>query len=334
MEMKFVVVGGGSMGKRRIRCLLANNIPPQAIRLVEVRPDRREEVKEKHVIDSFSDLESALDWNPSAVIVSVPGAYHMEVLLQVARAGKHFFCEVPLSINLDGIEALKKLVHENKLVAAPGCQTLFHPLFKQVKQWLADPEFGKLLNVVEIFGSYLPDWHPHEDYRQFYASDQTMGGGNIDVILQELNTLHLLTGDRIKKLSCRGSHISDLEIKGSDCWQIMGMTEQETAVTLQYDLINRAGHHSISFLSESGTIELDKGAKQVRRYLAKAKAWETFQPPADYVGESCYIDEIAHFLDCLRGDKQWYFPLSSAIDGVRTLMAMYKSDEQQVWMEV
>ena len=65
--------------------------------------------------------------------------------LTAARAGKHFFCEVPLSMSLDGTEELIDLVERQGLVAAPGSQPPFHPLVRQVKAWLEDPAFGKLL---------------------------------------------------------------------------------------------------------------------------------------------------------------------------------------------
>ena len=34
---RFLIVGSGSMGKRRIRCLLANDVPAQNIRLIDPR---------------------------------------------------------------------------------------------------------------------------------------------------------------------------------------------------------------------------------------------------------------------------------------------------------
>ncbi len=74
--MKFAIIGAGSMGKRRIRCLLANGIKPDAIRIVDVREDRRAEAKEKYGVEGAVGLEDALKWNPDAVIVSVPGAPH------------------------------------------------------------------------------------------------------------------------------------------------------------------------------------------------------------------------------------------------------------------
>ena len=62
--MKFLIVGGGSMGKRRVRCLLANRVGPERIRLVDVRANRREECRAKHgVEEEFAGLEAGLEWD-------------------------------------------------------------------------------------------------------------------------------------------------------------------------------------------------------------------------------------------------------------------------------
>ena len=151
--MRFLVVGGGSMGKRRTRCLLANNVHKDQIQLVDTREDRRAEVSELFGINVHANLEEGMAIGPDVVIVSVPGAYHMDACLVAARAGKHFFSEVPLSIGLEGTEELLELVKSQSLVAAPGTQPPFHPPVKPAKAWLEDPAVGKPLTINEAFGS-------------------------------------------------------------------------------------------------------------------------------------------------------------------------------------
>jgi predicted dehydrogenase len=325
VNRKLLVVGGGSMGKRRIRCLLANQVEPEAIRLVDVRSDRRDESKAKHMVEGFSSLSAGLDWDPDAVLVSVPGGLHMEVCLAAARAGKHVFCEVPLSTSLDRVDDLAKLVAERNLVFAPGCQPPFHPLYRQLKEWMAAPDLGKPLIVVEVFGQYLPDWHPYEDYRSFYAASQKMGGCNLDVVAQQATTLCWLLDDRIAEVFCRGHHLSSLEVDGSDCFQLIARTSQGTALTQQYDLIQRAGYHSIRFISETTTLEYNPGDGNVRRFRAATRSWETVAKPEGFQYEQCYIEEISLFLRCLDGKAQWHVPLPTAIGVVQVLQAMLQS---------
>lgn len=324
--MKFVVVGGGSMGKRRIRCLLANEVPAQDIRSVDTREDRRQEIGEQYGVETLGDFDAALAWGPDAVIISVPGSLHMQFCLAAARARKHVFCEVPLSTSLDGTDELMRLAEQHRLVVAPGCQRPFHPLVGQCKRWIEDPAFGRTMMYQHTAGSWLPDWHPHEDYRKFYASDRSKGGGNLDVIAQELTLAYWLLDDRIDSVFCCGSHLSSLDLNCDDCLQMIGSMRGGIAATMQYDLMNRAGINELRFLSEKGVIELNtKNGGEVCRYLAASKQWEVVKPPADFEGEHCYIDEIKSFLDCVRNGGQWFNALSTAVDVVKFLLAMQQS---------
>jgi predicted dehydrogenase len=252
----------------------------------------------------------------------------MEPCLIAAEAKKHIFCEVPLALELRDTDRLAMMAERNKLVVAPGCQTPFHPLFKQFKSWLDDAAFGKPLAFLADFGQYLPDWHPYEDYRKFYAADQAMGGGNLDVVAQEMSTLSWLLGDRFTSLYCRGSHLSTLEIQASDCWQIIANTERGTALTAHFDMIQRAGRFGIKSISETGTIELDLVAGTIRRFLSTTKQWETRTTPQGFVHEQCYIDEIALFIECINGQGRWHNPLPVAIDIVRFLQGMLRSTRE------
>ena len=332
--MKYLVVGGGSMGKRRIRCLLASNVKSEQIRMVDMRADRQAEVREKYNVDSLSDLDAGLEWNPDAVVVSVPGAAHMGVNLAAARRKKHVFCEVPLATSLDGVEELSKLVEQHKLIFAPGCQPPMHPLFKQVKRWMGETEFGRTLCVIAEFGQYLPDWHPYEDYRKFYAADQKMGGGNLDVIAQDLANFYWLLEDRATELFAAGHKVSSLEIMANDVWDISAGTSKGTRMFLHFDLIQRAGRSMLRIISENGTIELNMTEGAARRFLASTKQSETKSLPPGYVYEQCYIDEIGTFIGCIEGKAKWYNPLPTAIDVVKFLIAMQTSAETKTSVRI
>lgn len=332
--MRFLVVGGGSMGKRRTRCLLANNVPKDQIELVDTREDRRAEVNELLGVNVHASLEDGMATGPDAVIVSVPGAYHMAACLVAARAGKHFFSEVPLSIDLEGTEELLELVKGQSLVAAPGTQPPFHPLVKQAKAWMEDPAFGKLLMINEAFGSYLPGWHPYEDYREFYASRQGMGGGNLDVVAQEQAALYWLIGDRVQRVIASGKKLSTLEIEGSDCWQLIGETAGGVTITQWFDMVQRDAQSLSRYISEAGTVEVNIRDGYVRRFLAETGQWERVTPPAGFVYEQCYIDEIALFIRCIRDGDTWHNPIETAIDVIKYLLAIQQSDKTRAWVEV
>ncbi|MCC7087410.1 MAG: Gfo/Idh/MocA family oxidoreductase [Pirellulales bacterium] len=321
--MKYLIVGGGSMGKRRIRCLLANGVSTEDLYLIDTRDDRRNEVREKYGVNGAEQLDAGMRWGPDAVVISVPGALHKTVLTAAIDAGKHAFCEVPLCTSLDGIDELIRLAARKNLQICPGVQSPLHPIWNKVKAWISDPAFGKPLIFHQMFGQYLPDWHPYEDYRRFYASDQAMGGGNLDVIAQELSALYWLMSGRARELFCRSKLLSSLEVKGFDCQQILAWTDDGMAMTLQFDLIQRKGTKVARVISEQGTVEYT--TQYAKRYLAGFSDWEIFETPKDYQYEQCYIDEIKLFIDAIHGRSAWHNPVHTAVDVVRFLAAIAES---------
>lgn len=323
--IKYLVVGGGSMGKRRVRCLRSIGVEPSAIRVVDTRADRRAEVSDSLGVQCYDSLDRGIEWGPDAAIVSVPGACHIEVCLAAARSGVNVFCEVPLAVELEGLDELAATARDAGLLIAPGCQAAFHPVMHKAREWVRDPAFGRTLIYHEQFGQYLPDWHPYEDYRAFYAADLGMGGGNLDVLAQEITIAQWLTGDTLREVSCRSAKLSKLELKAPDLWQVLGTSHDGAAYTLQFDVIQRAPYCARRIVSEDGTVEMADGV--VRRYLARNAAWECFSPPEGFSYETCYIDEIRCFDACIKRGGVWPISLEDAIHTVRFLVAIRRSDE-------
>ena len=334
-ECRVLVVGGGSMGRRRIRCLFAHGITSDRVQLCDLQDARRQQVASEYGIQTHSDLVAALGWSPHVVFVSVPGAYHLDVCISAARSNAHIFCEVPLSLSLDRVDELKRLVDLNKLHLVPAVQQVFHPLYQKMLEWLHDPLFGKPCFHSQAWGLYLPAWHPYEDYRKFYASDPKLGGGNLDVLAHEITVGSWLTGQRIVEVFCRATHCSSLEVKGPDYLQILAVTNEGMPVSLEFDLIQRAYRNEMRFVGEQGTLELRlQGVTRARRFLADSKEWDSVHVPDGYEYEQCYIDEVGHFLSCLRGDATWPISFDDAVYAVKVLVAIGRSIETRTSVPV
>jgi predicted dehydrogenase len=157
---------------------------------------------------------------------------------------------------------------------------------------------------------------------------------NLDVTAQEMTLFYWFLGDHLQRICGWGGRLSRLEIEANDYWQIIGQTRNAVAVTLQYDLLRRAGYRASRFISETGIIELALTDGFARRYHSATKQWETVTPPPGFNYEQCYIDEIALFIECIRGRGPWHNPLPTAMDVVRFLTAMLASCERQQWMEI
>lgn len=321
--MKYLVVGGGSMGKRRVRCLLANGVEASRIRVVDPREDRREECLAKYGVAGFTQLADGMQWQPDGVLVCIAGEMATAVCTMALDAGKHVFCEVPMGMSADEVRQLGSLADQQGVVIAPGVQQPFHPLCKQAKQWLHDPSFGKPLHFSLEWCQYMPGWHPHEDLSAFYSPGQLLG-----VMVLELTQFYEITADRVRSVKCQRHHVSTLNTPGGDVYNIIGDTRNGMSVALHFDLIQRPTRDVARFTSEQGVIEIDYIQETVSRYLAAESQWQSVRVPDGYSYEQCYIDEIGHFLRCVVGEASWHNPIAQAVDIASVIDAIQLDAEQ------
>ena len=309
---RFLIIGGGSMGKRRIRCLQAHGVPAQAIRLVDPRADRRAESQQHYAVAGYAEFATGWAWGPDVVIISTPTPQHMRYCLAAARAAKDFFCEIALSDSLAGTDELLTLADQHRLVAALGINNPSHIVMRQAKAWLQEESFGAPLSYHIAYGNYLPNWHPWEAYQDFYDETQLMG-----VIAQELGTLYTLLETRLQALYAQSSHSGSLDIEGPDHLQILARTLSGTAVTMQLDLLQDRQVYAYRIVSARGVIEIQLLPEaRASRYLTASGQIDEALPPSGYTFEQAYIDEFGAFLSALDSRQAWLHPLR---DGVQIL---------------
>jgi len=67
-------------------------------------------------------------------------------------------------------------------------QRRFHPRMKKMREIIVSGGIGKIVNILIEVGSFVPAWHPYEDFRELYACRADLGGG---VLLTEIHEVDL-----------------------------------------------------------------------------------------------------------------------------------------------
>jgi len=303
--LKFLVVGLGSMGKRRIRNL--QYLKAGEIIGFDLREGRRREAEEKYNVKTFGGFEEALSENPDAVIISTPPDLHIKYALIAAQNDIHFFTEA--SVVSDGMDELIRLIRNKKIVAAPSCTMRFHPAIRKIKELVNSELIGKSLVFTYHSGQYLPDWHPWEDYRKFYVARRATGAAR-EIVPFELVWLTWVFGS-VDTVSCMKGKVSDLDVDIDDVYQVLLKFREGILGHLLVDVVARAPTRVFRLLGSRGTIEWDWNRKVVRVYDAEKKAWEDYpvdegKPEKGYiVGEGMYIEEMRAFLTAIKGGKKY-----------------------------
>jgi len=339
-ELSFLIVGLGSMGKRRIRNLLA--LGHKNIVGVDSREDRRREAEEKHGIKTRADFASALsELRPSAVIISTPPNLHTPFMLQCAKAGVPFFVEA--SVVNDGLDEVNAIAKKKGILAAPSCTFRFKQSISRIHDLLAAGRIGKIMGFTYHMGQYLPDWHPWEDYRQFYVSKKGIGAIR-EMVCFETQWLNWLFGE-LETISCMRAKQSALEIETDDFFAMLYQYKAKTGApspigTVVVDILSRVAIRRLHIMGEQGNIVWDLDLAKVRLYDAGAKKWEEFaeteraEQKNYWIKDDMYIEEMRHFIGALQGRHPYMYSLEQDIRNISLLCAAEKSSDTKKQVNV
>ena len=317
-------MGCGSIGTRHIRNLIA--LKAHHVVACEVDSNRASHARQEFGIQVFFSLDDALQSTPDGVLICTPPALHLAVICRAVQAGCHVFIEKPISNVSAGLEDCLSEAESRSLVTFVGYNWRFHPHFQRMKRLFEEEAIGNILCARVNCGQYLPDWHPREDYRRGYSARKSLGGG----ILLDSHELDYLTWflGKPKVVLCATGKISDLQIETEDTADIVLRFDQGIQASVHLDYLQRPAGRSYEYFGSSGTILWSLG-DGLSVYKAASGRWETISDPAGYDLNSTYVDELRHFIGCVRDREK---PL---IDGRRgkyvldLVLAAKKSAEEQ-----
>ncbi len=98
------------------------------------------------------DLEAALrDPAVQGVILCTPHSQHADQVVAAARAGRHVFCEKPLSLSRIDAERAVRACNDHRVVLAVGHEKRFEPPIRELFRMAKMGELGTLLQVEANF---------------------------------------------------------------------------------------------------------------------------------------------------------------------------------------
>jgi predicted dehydrogenase len=99
------------------------------------------------VYKNYKDLINASDID--AVIIATPDHWHAPMAIEAARAGKHVYCEKPLSWSVEETYELRQAVRETGIVFQLGHQGRQTEAYLKAKDVIAGGVIGKV-NLIEV----------------------------------------------------------------------------------------------------------------------------------------------------------------------------------------
>ena len=289
--MEILVIGLGSMGKRRIR-LLKRFKEVSNIIGIDARYDRREETQKLFGCETFIDIDEAMR-NHSAIkcaFVCTSPLSHSKLITNALNHNLDVFTEINLVS--DGYERNIKLAKEKgkKLFLS---STMY---YREEIQYLINQLRDKSkLNYIYHVGQFLPDWHPWENYKEFFVDDEKTNGCR-EIMAIELPWL-LGTFGEVRKTNVLSDKISNLNLHYNDNYMIQIEHDNGNKGVLIIDVVSPKAVRNLEifgrdiYFSGNGTSNslecFDVKSKQIKKVNLYEKS-ENLEGYGSFIVENAY----------------------------------------------
>jgi predicted dehydrogenase len=334
----FVGLGGiGQRHLRNLRALLGESVRVSAYRV------RREpvlltdelttvpggDVESAYGVEVHTSLESALAEKPDIAVVANPTSLHVPIALAALEAGCDVLVEKPLSDTNAGVDALTTRARELRRVGMVAYQLRFHPCVKGLIELAESEALGLLYGAHVEVAEYLPAFHPYEDYRRMYASRRDLGGGVTLTQIHEIDLVHRIFGlpERVWSVGDRISELEvDVEDSASSLLEYGRKNGRPFAVQLHQDFLGRPPRRTFSIWGSLGRAVMDLRSGTLD-FVSTDGSTARLVECSDYPRNQLFLDELAHFLDCVRTRSDPCVPLEEGAAGLRIALALRAAQE-------
>ena len=103
--------------------------------------------------DGWTNPDDMLD-NPDVdiVYIATPIGVHFKLATQALKAGKHVWCEKPLTCDYEDTQSLVYLAEQDQRMLTETFMYLHHPQFRKVQNFVNDCKTGQVHSVICRFG--------------------------------------------------------------------------------------------------------------------------------------------------------------------------------------
>ena len=304
-------MGFGSIGHRHVKNLL--KYPDVEVIICTNKKSIDTEIEKSCKI--VKSLESGIKETPDIAFITNVTSEHVSTAIKLAEHGINLFIEKPLSHSIDHIDELSEIIKKKKIKVMIGSNFRFHECLKKIKELLDENVIDEIISARVECGSYLPDWHPDEDYRSGYAAQKELGGGVVLTCIHEIDYLHWFLGQVDEVVSFSGKY-SDLELNVDDLSTALLKFKKNIIAELHLDFFQRKEFRSCKIIGKKGTIYWDSDSNLVKLFDINENKWIEILKVSNYDRNQMFMKELDYYLDCINHNKE---PMNSVIESGEVL---------------
>lgn len=319
------LIGAGRAGMIHAQNFMSKVPNAKMIGVVDAVEEAAKKAAEKLEIDYYTtDYREALQKEEvDAVVVVTPTKYHMGVVLDAAKAGKHIFCEKPMAMNREECLKMIRTAEDNKVKLQIGFMRRFDENFKRAKLLIESGEIGEVVTVRSLT-------HGPSTPREWMYDIKKSNGPLAEVNSHDIDTVRWLTDSEAKivhavagNFRCKTAKeefpdfydtvMMNMKMKNGCIANIDGAQGVQYGYDARVEIVGTKGIIQIGDLKQGTTLLYTKeGIKgQV------VKSWMTLFAQA-------YLEEDISFIQCIVENKE---PVVNGWDGLRAVEIVKAGNE-------
>lgn len=262
------------------------------------------------LLDSYDALMA--DSSVDAVAIASPHTQHVEQIAKAAAAGKHVFCEKPLTLTVSDAQASAKACADAGVVLALGHNRRFLPATQEMKRMIDAGELGKLIHTEGNFSA--PMTNQAGKWRA--DSAESPGGAMTSLGIHTADAMVYLCG-RVRIIDSRSLRMVNEHPVDDVTIMLMGF---ENGMQGYLGCLGATAYcFQLRVFGTKGWVEMRGHNTLVKNMVGQAPE------VIDYPGDDSVHDELEAFADAVSGGKPYLVTPEEAVHSVGILNAIVDS---------
>lgn len=317
---KILIVGAGGIGKKHIDGFLRTG--EFSISICDVDIQKINKIKEEYPLDNtFNDFYSTPLKSFDAVLIATPANYHIPMAIRCAGEGIPFLVEKPLSVSMEGVDGLIRIIEKNKVPSAVGFTRRSIPSFIKLKEIIDSGITGEikmsLFFVAQDYRKYRPD------YGCIYFARQEMGGGCIlDAVSHMIDLAQWYIGSPSEGFCIYDNLAFGKEIETEDSAVITGRFNKKSMVNFYCNLFQKPYELLIEFAGMKGNLRYISENRYVSRILFSDNDEGRWSEMGVFENEikDYYFYQAKNFINLLAGKDNTLTTIEEAAENLKFLL--------------
>jgi myo-inositol 2-dehydrogenase/D-chiro-inositol 1-dehydrogenase len=208
-KLQVGIIGAGRIGRVHAETLAFRLPEAQTVAITDINREAAQALAERcsipNVVSSVDDILG--DKSIEAVLICSSTDTHADLIARAAKAGKHIFCEKPIALELNKIDAALAAVKAAGVKLQVGFNRRFDSNFLRVRQAVASGEIGSpsLMHIISRDPAPPP-----------MAFVRTSGGIFRDMMIHDFDMARYLMGEEVEEIYAAGGVLVEPAFKAED----------------------------------------------------------------------------------------------------------------------